>query len=70
MKEQDIKTGDLVSWQTSQGKTTGEVVAKITRPTKIKGHKVEASKDEPQFRVRSHKTGAEAAHKAEALKKC
>ncbi len=36
---------------------------------KIKRHQVKASPDDPQFRVKSDKTGAEAAHKPDALKK-
>ena len=41
---------------------------KQTSPTHIKGHKVAASKDEPQFIVETEE-GKRAAHKAEALKK-
>jgi len=64
-----LKAGDKVSWNTSQGETHGKVVKKQTSPTKIKTHKVAASKDNPEYIVKSDKTGAEAAHKAEALKK-
>jgi hypothetical protein len=64
-----LKKGDKVAWATSQGETQGKVVRKQTTPTKIKGHKVAASKDDPQYIVRSDKTGKEAAHKPESLKK-
>lgn len=64
-----LKPGDKVSWGTSQGETHGKVVRKQTGPTKIKGHKVAASKDNPEYIVRSMKSGKEAAHKAEALRK-
>lgn len=64
-----LKPGDKVSWNTSQGETLGTVVNKQTTPTKIKTHKVAASKDNPEYIVKSDKTGAKAAHKAEALKK-
>ncbi len=64
-----LKAGDKVSWKTSQGKTEGKVVRKQTSPTKIKGHEVQASKDNPQYIVESAKTGARAAHKAGALSK-
>ena len=47
----------------------GKVEKKLTAPTKIKGHKVAASKDDPQLLVKSEKTGAKAAHKAGELKK-
>ena len=47
----------------------GTVKKKLTSPTNIKGHHVNASPDEPQCLVESDKTGAEAAHKPESLKK-
>ncbi|HEY7005496.1 MAG TPA: DUF2945 domain-containing protein, partial [Sphingomicrobium sp.] len=48
-----LKKGDTVSWNTSQGKTHGTVVKKQTSETHIKGHKVSASKDNPEFIVKS-----------------
>ena len=65
----DLKKGDAVEWSTSQGKTHGTVEKKQTTKTQIKGHTVAASKDDPQYIVRSDKTGAKAAHKPESLKK-
>jgi plastocyanin len=64
-----LKTGDKVSWETSQGETHGVVEKKQTTDTKIKSHQVKASKDDPQYIVKSDKTGAKAAHKPEALHK-
>lgn len=61
--------GDRVSWETSQGRTHGKVVKKQTSETHIKGHKVAASKDDPQYIVESDKSGDRAAHKPEALTK-
>jgi hypothetical protein len=69
MAKTPIKAGDPVSWSSSQGTVNGKVVKKQTKPTKIKGHKVTASESEPQFIVKSAKTGAKAAHKEGALKK-
>jgi hypothetical protein len=63
------KRGDKVTWKTSQGTTKGTVERKLTAPTKIKGHEVAASPDNPEYLVVSDKTGAKAAHKASALKK-
>ena len=65
----NLKAGDKVEWNTSQGRTTGRVVKKQTSPTKIKSHKVAASKKEPQYIVQSDKSGAKAAHKPGRLKK-
>jgi len=64
-----LKKGDEVSWETSQGKTEGKVVKKQKTETRIKGHEVKASKSEPQIIVESDKSGKRAAHKPEALKK-
>lgn len=64
-----LKAGDKVSWGSSQGTVKGKVVKKTTTPMEIKGHHVAASKDNPEYVVKSDKTGAIAAHKAEGLKK-
>jgi Hypervirulence associated proteins TUDOR domain len=65
----DLKPGDKVRWNTSQGPTTGTVEKKLTRPARVQGHKAEASPVAPQFKVRSDKTGAEAIHKPGSLRK-
>ncbi len=64
-----LKTGDKVEWETSQGKTSGTVKKKLTKPSDIKGHHVAASADNPEYLVESEKSGKEAAHKPAALKK-
>lgn len=69
MTEKSFKTGDTVKWDHSQGTTTGKVVRKLTRPMKIKDHKVAASSDNPEYLVESDKTGARAAHKPSELRK-
>lgn len=69
MTEKTFKAGDTVKWDHSQGTTQGKVIKKVTSPTKIKGHKVAASKDNPEYIVQSDKTGAKAAHKPTELRK-
>ena len=64
-----VKAGDVVSWSSSGGESKGKVVRKQTKPTAIKGHKVAASEDNPQYIVKSDKSGKEAAHKAKSLHK-
>ncbi len=64
-----LKAGDKVSWDSSGGHSVGKVVKKQTTATQIKGHKVAASKDNPQYIVKSDKSGKTAAHKASELKK-
>ena len=64
-----LKAGDHVSWNTSQGTTSGKVVKKLTTTTKIKGHTAKASKAHPEFKVKSDKSGKQAIHKPEELRK-
>ena len=64
----ELHAGDKVSWSSHGGKAKGKVVKKLTHPTAIKGHKVAASKDNPEFLVETEE-GKRAAHKAEALTK-
>ena len=63
----NFKEGDKVEWNSPQGKIQGTIKQKLTEPIEIKGHKVNASPEPPQYLVVSDKTGAEAAHKPEAL---
>jgi hypothetical protein len=63
-----LSKGDRVRWKSHGGEATGKVVKKQTTPTQIKGHKVAASKEEPQFIVDTDE-GNRAAHKASALSK-
>ena len=65
----NLKKGDKVEWETSQGATSGTVKKKLTSPTDIKGHRAKASEDEPQYLVESDKSGEKAAHKPESLRK-
>ena len=64
-----LRKGDKVEWDSSGGHSVGKVVKKMTSETHIKGHKVAATKDEPQYIVESDKSGKRAAHKPEALSK-
>lgn len=61
-----LKAGDKVQWKSHGGTAHGKVLRKQTSTTQIKGHKVAASKAEPQFIVETD-DGKRAAHKAEAL---
>lgn len=64
---QEFKKGDHVTWKSHGGEAEGEVVRKITSDTEAGGRTVRASKDEPQYLVRSEKSGGEAVHKPDAL---
>ena len=65
----EFSKGDKVQWESSQGTIEGTIEKKLTEPTDIKKHHVDASKDDPQYLVKSDKTGKEAAHKPESLSK-
>jgi Hypervirulence associated proteins TUDOR domain len=66
---QEFKKGDKVEWSSHGGKAVGTVERKITSDTEAGGRTVRASKDEPQYLVRSAKSGGTAVHKPEALKR-
>jgi uncharacterized protein YijF (DUF1287 family) len=64
----ELKAGDRVSWKSHSGEAHGKVVRKQTSETQIKGHKVAASKGNPQYIVETDE-GKRAAHKPAALQK-
>lgn len=64
-----LKPGDKVSWGSSGGETHGTVEKKVTDTTHIKGHTAKATKKDPQFVVKSAKSGKTAVHKPTDLKK-
>ena len=68
MVAKELKQGDRVGWNSSGGHSTGKVVKKLTSPMEIKGHKVAASKDNPEYLVETD-DGNRAAHKPGSLKK-
>ena len=61
-----MSKGDRVKWKSHGGEAQGRIVRKQTEPTRIKGHKVAASEDDPQFIVETDE-GKRAAHKPAAL---
>ena len=69
MAKQEFRTGDKVTWQSHGSTAEGAVEEKITSDTQAAKRTVSASKDEPQYRVRSEKSGNDAVHKPEALEK-
>jgi hypothetical protein len=65
----EFKKGDKVEWNSHGAKAVGTVERKITSDTEEAGRKVRASDDEPQYLVRSEKSGGTAVHKPDALRK-
>ncbi|MEV5867761.1 hypervirulence associated TUDOR domain-containing protein [Streptomyces tendae] len=64
-----LRKGDEVTWSSHGSRTEGEVEKKITKRTEAAGRTVDASSDDPQYQVRSHRSGRSAVHKPSALKK-
>ena len=63
----DLSNGDEVTWKSHGGEAVGKVVKKITSDTEAAGRTVRASEDDPQYLVKSDKSGGEAVHKPSAL---
>ncbi|OBH53598.1 DUF2945 domain-containing protein [Mycobacterium sp. E2479] len=68
MSNKEFSKGDKVEWQSHGTTVRGTVEGKITSDTEAAGRTVRASKDDPQYKVRSDKTGADAVHKPDALR--
>jgi hypothetical protein len=65
----EFKQGDRVEWDSHGGTAVGEVLRKITSDTEAAGRTVRASEEEPQYEVRSEKSGGTAVHKPGALRR-
>ena len=65
----EFDKGDHVTWKSHGGEAVGTVEEKITKDTEAAGRTVRASKDDPQYLVKSEKSGGEAVHKPSALHK-
>jgi hypothetical protein len=65
----ELSKGDHVSWKSHGSEAEGTVVREITEDTKASGRQVRASEDDPQYEVRSEKSGNTAVHKPSALDK-
>lgn len=68
MSDKTFRKGDKVEWKSHGNTVECKVEEKITSDTEAAGRTVRASKDEPQYRVVSDKTGADAVHKPSALR--
>jgi Hypervirulence associated proteins TUDOR domain len=58
LNDKKFQHGDSVEWQSHGATVTGKIKGVITSDTEAAGRTVRASKDEPQYLVRSDKTGA------------
>jgi hypothetical protein len=63
-----FRRGDHVEWNSEAGRVRGVIVKKVVSPVLFKGYVHHASKDEPQYIIKSEKTDHVAIHKGQALK--
>jgi DUF2945 family protein len=63
-----FKIGDHVTWNSEAGRVSGRIVKVHTKNVNYKGYVHHASKEDPQYEIRSDKTDHIALHKATALK--
>ncbi|MEU8343850.1 Protein of unknown function [Actinomadura meyerae] len=66
-REDDPDVGDEVTWRSHGSTAEGRVEKKITDRREEAGRTVAASPEEPQYAVRSEKSGKKAVHKGSAL---
>jgi len=64
-----FKIGDKVKWNSEAGCVSGKIIKVHTRDFNYKGYIHRATKDEPQYDIKSDKTNHVAAHKGGALRK-
>jgi Hypervirulence associated proteins TUDOR domain len=64
-----FERGDHVSWNSEAGRVRGRVIRVHTKDVNYKGYVHHASKDEPQYEIKSDKTDHVALHKGKALRR-
>ena len=69
MAKKRFRRGDHVSWNSEAGRVRGRISRVITTRIMFNGYTVHASKDEPQYEIKSDKTDHIAMHKGSALRK-
>ena len=67
--KKDFKVGDQVGWNSEAGQIRGTIKKKITSAITFKGYTVRASKEDPQYLIKSEMTDHLAMHKGAALKR-
>jgi Hypervirulence associated proteins TUDOR domain len=64
-----FKVGDHVTWNSEAGHVSGRIVKVHTKNVSYKGYVHHASKDDPQYEIKSDNTDHIALHKTAALKR-
>ena len=63
-----FKRGDHVEWNSEAGRVRGVITKKVVSDVRFKGYVHHATKDEPQYFIKSDKTDHIAIHKGAALR--
>jgi hypothetical protein len=63
-----FKVGDHVTWNSEAGHVSGRIVKVHTKNVNYKGYVHHASKEDPQYEIKSDKTDHIALHKTAAIK--
>ena len=64
-----LRVGDHVTWNSEAGFVSGTIIKVHTKDVDFKGYTRHASKDKPQYEIKSDRTDHIAMHKGAALKK-
>lgn len=64
-----FKVGDHVRWNSEAGYVSGRIIKAHTKDFDYNGYTHHATKNDPQYEIKSDKTDHVAAHKAKTLKK-
>ncbi len=67
MAPRRFKRGDHVRWNSEAGHVAGRITRVVTSEIEFKGYTVHASKEEPQYEIKSDTTDHLAMHKGSAL---
>lgn len=63
-----FKSGDHVEWNSEAGLVRGVIVKKVVSDVRVKGYVHHATRDKPQYFIKSDKTEHIAIHKGSALR--
>lgn len=63
-----FNVGDHVTWNSEAGHVSGKIIKVHTKNVAYKGYTHHASKEDPQYEIKSDKTDHVALHKAAVLR--
>jgi hypothetical protein len=64
-----FRVGDHVAWNSEAGRVSGTIIKVHTSEVDYKGYTHHASREEPQYEIKSDKSDHIAMHKGAALRK-